>query len=316
MATNTNEKTVLLVEDDDCDALLLQRLIERVLVGQLSVERVTTAAAASARLDQGGIDVVLLDLGLPDSEGFDTVLRFRRSFPALPVVVLTGIDDEDIGLQAVECGAQDYVPKGMIVGQLLFRTIRFSIARQKRIRAFKTEARTDALTGLANRRAFDSGLQRHLAEAAERGRPMSLMMLDVDHFKSINDKYGHRAGDFVLCSLGSVISETVRETDIAARYGGEEFAVILPSTNQTESQAVMQRLLTNVAEHVFAFEDMRLQATVSVGLTQAREDDDASAVVQRADAALYAAKSAGRNRGCDDDAMHLSESPSTTAAGG
>ena len=299
--------TALLVEDDDCDALLVQRLLETTSAVQFSLERVTTAAAATARLDQGEVDSVLLDLGLPDSEGFDTVLRFRRSFPNLPVVVLTGIDDERIGLQALECGAQDFVAKDMVCGVSLCRAIRFAIARQNRIQTYRVEARTDALTNLANRRAFDTELPRRLAEARRHGRPLSLMMLDVDHFKKINDAHGHRVGDFVLSSLATAISETVRLTDIPARYGGEEFAVILPSTNLDESQQVMQRLLTAVSAGVFWFEGIELQATMSAGLAEAKRDDDVSSLVERADTALFFAKTCGRNRGCFDDGQQLCE---------
>ena len=297
---SSRKTTILLVEDDDCDALLVQRLLETTSVDQFSLERVTTAAAATARLDQGGIVIVLLDLGLPDSEGFDTVLRFRRSFPNLPVVVLTGIDDERIGLQALECGAQDFVAKNMIVGELLCRTIRFAIARQNRIQSYRIEARTDALTNLPNRRAFDTELPRRLAEAKRYGRPLSLIFLDIDHFKTINDEHGHLVGDYVLANLAAVIAETVREVDLPARFGGEEFAVILPSTGLSQAWDVMQRLVVTVAESVFWFEGIQLQATMSAGLAEARPDDNGPSLLERADAALFLAKAGGRNQGCFD----------------
>ena len=297
--------TVLLVEDDEVDALLVRRLLQASPHGTFEVDHVATVAEAGAHLRQTTADVVLLDLSLPDSLGIDTVLRIRNEFPHLPVVVLTGLDDEGIGLQAVECGAQDFVPKGTVAGERLFHAIRFGIARQKQVLHYKATANTDALTGLANRRAFDADLVRCIAESQRHQRPLSLMLVDVDHFKRINDSHGHRAGDLVLSNLGGVLSESVREVDYAARFGGEEFAVLLPSTLLEEAEPVMRRLLHNVAGMTVCFEGLCLRVTVSIGLAACNSDADE--LVQRADAALYAAKNSGRNRACVSDCGEFRE---------
>lgn len=298
MSIRKCETNVLLVEDDDGDALIVRSLLEAVPLDRFVVEHVGSAKSAVRRLDQGGIDVVVLDLGLPDSEGFDTVLRFRTLFPSLPVVVITGIDDEEVGLQAIQCGAQDYIAKGLIAGQLLFRAIRFAIARQTRIQGFKDEARTDTLTDLANRRAFDVEIERQLKESHRYGRPLSLVLLDVDHFKFVNDAYGHRAGDRVLHDLGTIIADTVRANDIAARFGGDEFAVILPFTNVQDAGDLVRQLLYNIGQHSYEHENQLLELTVSGGVTLALASDDVAALIERADMALYAAKANGRNRAC------------------
>jgi DNA-binding response OmpR family regulator len=133
----TERISVLLVEDDEQDAYLVQRMLIPVSQAEIVVRHVSTRADTLICLAHHHIDVVLLDLGLPDSQGFDTVLRIRASFPGVPVVVLTGLDDEDVGLRAIECGAQDFVSKDIVTGQLLFRAIRFAIARHGQISSYK-----------------------------------------------------------------------------------------------------------------------------------------------------------------------------------
>lgn len=165
------------------------------------------------------------------------------------------------------------------------------------IDAYLCEARTDALTGLLNRRAFDDELRRCHALWARRGRPGSLLLIDVDHFKQVNDQHGHPAGDAVLATLGDVLKQNIRAMDLVARYGGEEFAVVLPDTDGIVAKAAAERARRAVESHVFHVRDARLTLTVSVGAADLRTDDDVIALVRRADQALYTSKSAGRNCG-------------------
>jgi diguanylate cyclase (GGDEF)-like protein len=295
MASNTAK--ILLVEDDFEDALLLQGLLEGVVDCSFDVEHVSTSAAAVERLEQRRFDAMLLDLALPDSQGFDTVVRFRTQFPSLPMVIVSGSDDEMIGIQAVECGAQDYVAKGLVAGQLLARAIRFAIARHSQITSFKAQAHTDSLTGLPNRRAFDTEIAQRIGQQALDEPPLSLMILDIDHFKRLNDTYGHRAGDYVLCQLGGILSNSVRQSDSAARYGGEEFGIILPATDSSRAKPVGFRLLRAIEATTFEFEGHSINITASVGIAQAARHDVPATLLQRADAALYAAKNGGRNCG-------------------
>jgi two-component system cell cycle response regulator len=276
---------------------LLRRLLENSTDGEFDMEHVTTAAAAIARLEENDKDLILLDLELPDSQGFDTIIKFRTLFPGLPMVIVSGTDDEMIGVQAVQCGAQDYVAKGLVAGQLLVRAIRFSIARHSQITSFKTAAHTDSLTGLSNRRAFDAELAQRMSERAENESSLSLMLLDIDHFKQLNDTYGHRAGDYVLSQLGKILSESLRESDVPARYGGEEFGIVLPRTDLTRAQPAGKRLVSTIAGTVFHFETNAIHVTASIGLAEAVVGDVPGTLLERADTALYAAKEAGRNRG-------------------
>jgi diguanylate cyclase (GGDEF)-like protein len=156
-------------------------------------------------------------------------------------------------------------------------------------------ARTDALTQLPNRRAFDAELEHGLAEYARRGKVFSLMMIDVDHFKQFNDQHGHQAGDEVLRSVASVLRANVRPTDMPSRYGGEEFAVVMPDTSAADARPLVEQIRRLIDDHRCRFGDDTFHVTVSVGMAQLGPGDSSAEVIERADEALYAAKEAGRN---------------------
>jgi diguanylate cyclase len=163
------------------------------------------------------------------------------------------------------------------------------------IECHAAEARTDALTGLANRRAFDEEIARRLAEFRRQGRIVSLALIDVDHFKQFNDRHGHAAGDRVLRGLASVFQQQVRDMDLVARFGGEEFAIILPGTLTNGALIAAERIRAAVETANFQYGDLSLRVTVSMGVAQFLEGDDERALVERSDTALYAAKDSGRN---------------------
>ena len=165
------------------------------------------------------------------------------------------------------------------------------------IQVHETEARTDSLTQLANRRAFDDELKRRYSEWQRRATPFSLLILDIDHFKSFNDTHGHQAGDEVLRQVGSSLTEVCREMDLPCRYGGEEFAVIMPATIVKEGKVLAERVRKAIGVLSVNFEGKRLKVTASVGLSQVTNQDDCDRIVKRADEALYQSKEAGRNCG-------------------
>lgn len=170
-------------------------------------------------------------------------------------------------------------------------------AQAVEIAAHESEARTDSLTGLANRRAFDDELGRRHAEWERNSTPFSLVILDVDHFKKFNDTHGHQAGDEVLREVAKAMVESARTMDICCRYGGEEFAIILPATEQENATVFAERVRLAIAARAVEHEGKALQVTASVGLAQAQSGDDPKRILRRADEALYAAKEAGRNCG-------------------
>jgi len=167
--------------------------------------------------------------------------------------------------------------------------------QERQMRSYMTEARTDELTEIGNRRAFEEELERRLSQWKRQGIVLSLVLADIDHFKRFNDYHGHQTGDAVLFRVASAIAGAVRDMDIVARYGGEEFAVILPGTELDDAKIVAERLRTAVADNVCDLDQAELQVTVSAGLAAVLPSEDRDDLIKRADKALYAAKQAGRN---------------------
>jgi diguanylate cyclase (GGDEF)-like protein len=171
------------------------------------------------------------------------------------------------------------------------------------------EARTDALTGVSNRRAFDDELAHRVADFQTNPRPISVAMFDVDHFKKFNDTYGHQAGDEVLRGVARVLRGNTRQTDMVARYGGEEFIVIIRNTTAAEAAAYIDRTRAAIEAAAFSYNGQTLRVTASVGVSQLLAGEDGSAWVERADTALYSAKAAGRNNVHWHDGEHTHRYP-------
>lgn len=163
------------------------------------------------------------------------------------------------------------------------------------IATYMSEARTDALTGLPNRRAFDEDLSRRFAEWRRHNGNLSLLLIDIDHFKSVNDRFGHLAGDAMLRQVSDVLRATLRESDIVCRFGGEEFAVVLPQSDAFEGCQAARRAREAIEKQVFSYDELALRITISCGVAQAGENDSPSTMLKRTDQALYASKHAGRN---------------------
>lgn len=168
--------------------------------------------------------------------------------------------------------------------------------RAKEVESYLSEARTDALTGLANRRAFDDELGRRFAQWQRYGTPLSIAVIDIDHFKRFNDTWGHQAGDHVLRSVTMELVRCVRESDLLFRFGGEEMALILPSVSLDAAVTAVLRFCDVVRNTKVVYDRQELHVTVSIGVAQATDGDSPASLVRRADEAMYAAKKAGRDR--------------------
>lgn len=157
-------------------------------------------------------------------------------------------------------------------------------------------ATTDMLTGLINRRYFDRRLIEEIARARRHNSNLTLAMFDIDHFKRVNDTYGHTVGDKILKELGKIVLNNTRESDVSARYGGEEFALILPETTQIEASDLLERIRELIADYAFVKDDTPVMVTISVGIAQYHPDYNLETFIEQADACLYQAKNTGRNR--------------------
>ncbi|WP_252853692.1 GGDEF domain-containing protein [Aeoliella straminimaris] len=212
---------------------------------------------------------------------------------------LKTLDTTDV--EATGAGLVNALSKIVVANQALQERLARAeeqIAAQAReIHQHESEARTDSLTGLANRRAFDDELRRRCSEAERNGTALSLLIMDIDYFKKFNDTHGHQAGDEVLRSVGCKLKEVCREMDLPCRYGGEEFAVVMPATPVEDAKIGAERVRKAVESMTTRFEGKQLKVTTSIGVAQFVNADDTTRLVRRADDALYASKAAGRNSG-------------------
>lgn len=215
--------------------------------------------------------------------------------------------DQQLSVTAAEDAATQLLEANRQLQQDLASAKQELQAQRQQLDNYMAEALTDPLTGLANRRKFDQELARRFAQWKGTGSPLSLVLVDVDNFKSVNDAHGHVAGDAVLQQVAQVLLENVRANDLVARYGGEEFGMILPGTTLDEAKPVAERVRGAIAEHGFQFGDADARVTVSAGLAEAMLTNDSEVLVTRADTALYSAKDAGR------DCCHFHDGQNCTA---
>src|SRR5690349_7527708 len=236
--------TVLLIEDNDIDARLTQDLLAEWSVEEFKVTHARTLSDGLAHIDKGRFDAVLLDLSLPDAFGLPTVRQIHDTSPTIPVVVLSGVSDQSLALQAVQQGAQDYLVKGQGHPELLARAVRYAIERKRTEERLTYLAQYDHLTGLVNRSLFRDRLVQAMARSKRMHQPIGLMLLDLDRFKAVNDTYGHDIGDELLKAVSERLKTCVREVDTVARMGGDEFTIILEGVSSDENILVVAKRIT------------------------------------------------------------------------
>lgn len=259
--------------------------------------------------DEEKPDLILLDQNMPAMSGNDVLRKLRddQSLREIPVIMVTANDLDDEVIEALDLGANDYVTKPYSYSVLSARmrtSLRLKRSQDSLRRANKRleiMATTDALTGLYNRRHFLELASKELAKAKRFERELIITMIDVDHFKKINDEHGHDVGDRVLVELGKRFKAAFRESDIIGRLGGEEFAVCMPDTDGQGAHKSVERARQAVCGEVFVISRIRpqdnLDVTISAGYSSySGADKDVAAILRRADHALYKAKRDGRNR--------------------
>ncbi len=326
----------LLVEDNEGDAFLLKKKLAYGKEIQFDLTHVDRLAIAVKLVQRELFDVVLLDLSLPDSKGLETFLSLETIAPHLPIVLLTGLNDESVALKAVRAGAQDYLIKGQATTEVLIRSVNYAIERmhhlekihQSEVRLqqinqqlaqqvknhsseleFRNQelkklflyATTDKVTGIANRYRLEDFIQREWGNAIRNQISVSVIMIDIDHFKQYNDTYGHQAGDRCLRQVAQTINNTVRRPkDLAARYGGEEFIVVLSDISPDGSITVAENIRSQVKALAIphATAEVSEYVTISLGVSNTIPaiNSQAERLILAADKALYLAKQKGRDR--------------------
>lgn len=299
--------TVLVVDDDAATRLLTSRWLGR--AGVQVVEAGDGAEAlAKIRLNPDSICVIVLDVMMPVMDGYEVLARLQSDpeTSGIPVVLLTAHanDDDDI-IRGIQHGAVDHLAKPYR-GPVLVARVKALIEKRRRdfnvafrLDVAERQATTDLLTGLSNRREFERALGREVAFAARQREPLSVLLIDIDRFKSVNDEFGHPEGDRVLVLVSKCIQETIRRSDHAYRLGGEEFAVLLRGTDRSAALAAGERILEALRRRPVTFPTGASRViTFSAGVASADLDSDfvTEQLVERADQALYAAKRGGRNQ--------------------
>jgi diguanylate cyclase (GGDEF)-like protein len=300
---------ILLVEDNRTQAGVIREFLEKNGYEVVWVEDGMSAFKA-ARTQQ--IDIVLLDLILPDIDGNEVCrwLKLDQNTRSIPIIMLTAKDSVIDKVASLEAGADDYLPKPFDTNELSARIhvrlrtkIQEDELKQKNrqledmLTRVETLAIMDSLTGLYNRRRFEVILESEFKRAARYQNPLSCLMIDIDHFKNVNDSFGHQGGDTVLREIAQLIQTTIREVDTPARWGGEEFVVLSPNTPKENAVLAAARILNAVTHHAFSGVKGG-KITISIGVAGVPDPsiDSKEKLVHAADLAMYEAKKKGRNR--------------------
>jgi diguanylate cyclase (GGDEF)-like protein len=286
---------VLLIEDNPGDARLIREMIAEDPNAPFILSCVERLALGLEQLSAGETGLVLLDLSLPDSLGLETFAKVYAPSPTVPIIVLTGNDDQNVALSAVKSGAQDYLIKGRLDRELLLRSMHYSIERKRYQVQLEHQANYDMLTGLPNRNLLHDRLQQSV-HGHRMPRAVAVVFIDLDHFKFVNDSLGHSIGDKLLKGMADRLRTVLREGDTVARLGGDEFVLILnDQSNEEVIFRTMQRITARLAEPI-EVEGKDLIITCSAGISLHPQDGpDVDTLLKNADAAMYRAKEHGRN---------------------
>jgi len=286
---------ILLVEGDPIDSRRLLRMLRAAGRSKFRLRCAHKLGQAKRHLQNGRADVALVDLSLPDAHGLDVLVEAQRTAPSVPLVALSGTADDVLAAQALQLGAQDFLVKSEINPSQLARALSFAIARQQAQVQLRSLSLLDELTGLHNRRGFISMAEQHLKLTARQGVRSSLIFIDVDNLKYINDNFGHREGDYALQQIAALLRECFRESDIIGRLGGDEFCILLSDTGETGELLVRKRLFQLIGrnnENSSRFYSL----SVSLGIVDVAGPHELEQQINRADALMYEHKRAKQVR--------------------
>ncbi|MDQ7786858.1 MAG: diguanylate cyclase [Thermodesulfovibrionales bacterium] len=299
---------ILLVEDDKLQAKITREYLESAGYEVILADNGKTAIKS---VKTGSVDLVILDLILPDMNGNEVCrwLKLNEDTRGIPIIMLTAKGSTMDKVQGLHAGADDYLLKpynetelnARIYASLRTKALQDELREKNRqleevLSKVEVLASTDPLTGLYNRRHFEKIMEIEFAKTIRYNSPISCIMVDVDHFKKINDTYGHRTGDIVLKEVTRIIQDCIRKVDTAARWGGEEFVALLPRTGKEQAFYAASRIWESIAG--YPFPTIETQITVSIGIASVPDPsiDSAEKLIDASDIAMYRAKTLGRNR--------------------
>lgn len=315
MDTDTSKKTILIVDDTPNNLKLLSQILSE---AGFHVRATPSSKQAYDTSISNPPDLILLDVMMPEMNGYELCrkLREEKATRDVPILFLSALNDSDAKIKGFVCGGQDYIGKPFNPYEVVARvethlTLRWTKQKlektvselkevlkdkEKLVKDLEIMAHTDGLTGINNRTRFFSVAEHEFNGSMRYGQALSIIMIDIDHFKKLNDTFGHAAGDQVLKQTATEISRNLRKADIPARYGGEEFIVMLPRSPIAQACHVAERIRESVKTLAIEYNCQILELTISLGVSEMNsQDKDISQVIERADRCLYEAKKKGRN---------------------
>ncbi|GHE90449.1 diguanylate cyclase [Thalassotalea profundi] len=306
----SNNSTILVIDDAKDTLMLLE--FDLIQAGY-KVIAANGGAQALEILNKQAVDLVLLDLHMPNVSGTEVLTHITRTEFSPPVIMLSSSADENDVVKMLDIGAEDYVTKPYIAKVLLAR-IRNALRLKEKTQKLESLLRTDSLTHVNNRVGYEELANKAISHAKRNKHQTAVAMLDIDHFKKVNDTYGHEAGDRVLVEFADLLTSCFRDYDVVGRIGGEEFAVCMPNISITHAFDACERFRKSLSELVITLDDKsntEITITVSIGLTVSKESEfSLDDLMRDSDKLMYQAKSAGRNRTITE-----SNSPSSEKAG-
>jgi two-component system, cell cycle response regulator len=293
---NKSQLSVLIIEDHpdqrDLLAIVLQREGYKVVTAANGLE-------ALEKLEQDEVHIALSDIMMPKMDGFELInkIRSNSALRHIYIILITARIQEGDRVRGLDLGADDYITKPFSFSELLARVrVGSRVVQYQQHLEYQTQI--DSLTGLFNRRAFEKKIGEEFERSKRYGHPLSVVILDIDNFKKINDTYGHHGGDAALVRISEILRERSRRSDFPSRFGGEEFVLVLPETDQDSAIQVARKFHEEIRSCSFGTVDKPFVLTVSMGLTSStkKEYSDWREMVADADCALYQAKNTGKDR--------------------
>jgi two-component system cell cycle response regulator len=288
---------LLVTEDDPDDRMFLREILERDRVFKYELEYADSVEAVQSLHAEKSFEIILLDLGLSDSNGIGTLKTLRHLSIETPIVVITETDNEALSHEAMALGYEEFIPKSELASGRVDWQIRKAMQRHKITTELYRQATIDDLTGVYNRAYFYENLERAMSEHDRSEQSMSLAVIDVDDFKFINDRYGHQAGDEVLRCFGNVVKNICRKQDLCARLGGDEFAILFTYFSDRNGPIkVLERIERHFKKEVSKISGLdECQASLSIGLSWHEPGMCHEDFIEAADVAMYQSKSHGKD---------------------